>query len=417
MSTTEMDAPMGRLGRLLRAGIEHAPPDEQRFVVTTNTLAIVAGALALLNLPWALYFLPATRAVAVFMAIIVVFYAACPWLVSRGHALAARLLFNLLAVAGFGAMTLEYGTDTDIQILHLWVILAAFFIYPKREDGVRYAIVALAFACFAGSYAFLTDRPPRVRLEPELQAFVRFAALASFVALTFAILYYNQRFLRQAEAALARERARSESLLANTLPAPIVARLKAAPGEPIADAFPEATVLFADIVGFTKLASERSPASLIVLLNEIFSAFDRLVDTRGLEKIKTIGDAYMAVSGLPVTRPDHVATACAVAPEMIETLAKIAEAEDVDLQIRIGIHTGPVAAGVIGIRKFAYDLWGDTVNVASRMESHGVPGRVHVSRAVVDAMHDSDVAFTPRGVIEVKGKGPVETFFLGGTTD
>ena len=172
-------------------------------------------------------------------------------------------------------------------------------------------------------------------------------------------------------------------------------------------------MLFADLVGFTSLSLDRSPRELLELLNVVFSAFDGLVAELGLEKIKTIGDAYMAVAGVPVPRADHVQAAAALALRMQEEIRLLNARLGTAIQIRIGIHTGSVVAGVIGRHKFAYDLWGDTVNTASRMESHSLPGRIHISPAVeqrLRALHRC----VPRGEIEIKGIGPMATFFLEG---
>ena len=208
------------------------------------------------------------------------------------------------------------------------------------------------------------------------------------------------------------EREKSDRLLCNILPEPIAERLKQ--GEAlIADSFPEVTVLFADIVGFTPLSSDMSPNALVLLLNEIFTAFDQEVEAHDLEKIKTIGDAYMAVGGLPIPRPDHADAVADLAFGFQRRLAEINQKHQIDLKIRIGIHSGSVVAGVIGCSKFSYDLWGDTVNIASRMESHGVAGRIQVTRAVYDRLR-ARYDFQARAEIDVKGKGKMQTYFLTG---
>jgi len=208
------------------------------------------------------------------------------------------------------------------------------------------------------------------------------------------------------------EQAKSERLLLNVLPLSIAERLKQ--GEQvIADDFAEATVLFADLVGFTSFSAGRAPAGLVEMLNEIFSAFDAAAQELGLEKIKTIGDAYMAVGGVPVPQPDHAERAARLALRMLAEIDQFNRRRGIILQVRVGLHTGPVVAGVIGRHKFIYDLWGDAVNTASRMESHSVPGRIQVSAAVRDRLRDR-FRFEPRGPIEIKGRGPMETFFLLG---
>ena len=206
--------------------------------------------------------------------------------------------------------------------------------------------------------------------------------------------------------------AEAERLLLNVLPREIAARLRRGE-EPIADAHAEVTILFADIVGFTKLASEVDPVPLVGLLNDVFTEFDRLAERHGLEKIKTIGDAYMVVGGAPESRGDHAAAVARLALDMHAVLREVCQRRTIALDLRIGVHTGPVVAGVIGRSKFSYDLWGDTVNIASRMESHGEPGRVQISAATRAKLGEAFLA-EPRGTIVLKGRGPLETWWLTG---
>jgi class 3 adenylate cyclase len=212
--------------------------------------------------------------------------------------------------------------------------------------------------------------------------------------------------------ALQLEQERSERLLLNVLPAPIAARLKAGE-ELIADAFPDVTVLFADIVDFTRRSQRISPAQVVAALNELFSAFDQIAQRHGLEKIKTIGDAYMVAGGLPTPRPDHAQAIAEMALAMQAEVVRRADPGGQPLQVRIGIDTGPVEAGVIGTSKFSYDLWGDTVNTASRMESHGIPGCIQVTARTYQRLRD-DYRFQRRGPIQVRGKGEMATYLLLG---
>ncbi|GAB4278158.1 MAG: hypothetical protein Fur0025_04500 [Oscillatoriaceae cyanobacterium] len=218
----------------------------------------------------------------------------------------------------------------------------------------------------------------------------------------------EQAFLEQIQ----EEQAKSERLLLNIMPKAIAERLKQ--GEmTIADYFPDVTVMFADIVGFSQWSSLSSPSALVGLLNQIFSTFDDLTDKYGLEKIKTIGDAYMVVGGLPEPRADHATAVANMALDMLVAIGNFYSPIGDNLQMRIGIHSGPVEAGVIGLRKFTYDLWGDTVNVASRMESHSLPGCIQVSAATRSLLGDKYL-FEERGTIEIKGKGEMTTYFLLG---
>jgi class 3 adenylate cyclase len=211
---------------------------------------------------------------------------------------------------------------------------------------------------------------------------------------------------------LADEQEKSERLLLNILPEAIAERLKRGEST-IADSFADVTVMFADLVGFTKLSANLSPAQLVELLNYIFSAFDDLAEKYGLEKIKTIGDAYMVVGGLPTPRKDHAEAIAEMALDMLEKIAQIPTQDGQPLKIRIGINTGAVEAGVIGSKKFTYDLWGDTVNTANRMESHGLPNAIQVTKETYEKLYNK-YNLKERGIVDVKGKGPMVTYLLIG---
>lgn len=217
------------------------------------------------------------------------------------------------------------------------------------------------------------------------------------------------------ELALRLAQEKSDHLLLNILPAAIVENLKKGEGS-AAERFDSATVLFADIVDFTSLAARISPLELVNFLNQIFSTFDKLTEKHGLEKIKTNGDAYMVVGGLPLPMADHAEAIANMALDMQAAIAHFETDTGEPFQIRIGIHTGPVVAGVIGTKKFTYDLWGDTVNVASRMESQGLPGNIQVTTAIYEELKDRYV-FQERGAIEVKGKGETITYWLKAKKD
>jgi class 3 adenylate cyclase len=256
----------------------------------------------------------------------------------------------------------------------------------------------------AGRYASIDlDRPPGndsvERMKGILARFTREE-----------LLYDLERQVEERTADLARERERSERLLKNMLPEQIAERMKL--GETIADSH-TATVLFADLKGFTSWASNTAPGTVVTHLDRIFSEFDEIAHRHGVEKIKTIGDAYMAAAGLPVERVDHVDCVVQAALEIVGVLPRVSEEIGVPLDVRAGVHTGPVVAGVIGTKKHAYDIWGDTVNIASRLESHGVPGRVHVSETVHQAL-GKRYNCEKRGMIELKNRGELQTWFVNG---
>jgi class 3 adenylate cyclase len=218
---------------------------------------------------------------------------------------------------------------------------------------------------------------------------------------------------KQAEEALRLEQEKSEQLLLNILPEPIAIQLKQNQGA-IAEQFNEVTIMFADLVGFTPLSARLKPIELVNLLNDIFSTFDQLAEQLRLEKIKTIGDAYMVAAGLPLRRADHAEAIAQMALAIQAEVERFRSERGEPLQIRIGINTGIVVAGVIGTRKFIYDLWGDAVNVASRMESLGQPGSIQVTAATYERLKDKYV-FQKRGAIKVKGKGEMVTYWLIGS--
>ena len=224
------------------------------------------------------------------------------------------------------------------------------------------------------------------------------------------LLYDLERQVQDRTAELAYERERSDRLLKNMLPAPIAERMKG--GEIIADSH-DATVLFVDICGFTAWARRRSAREVVSILDYIFRAFDEVADRHGLEKIKTIGDAYLAAAGLPQAQFDHVDRAVRAGLDIVASLPALRADTGLEVSFRVGIHTGPVIAGVIGANKLFYDIWGDTVNVASRMESHGQTGLVHVSDDVRQLL-GARYRVEDRGVMEIKNRGQMRTWFVHG---
>lgn len=216
--------------------------------------------------------------------------------------------------------------------------------------------------------------------------------------------------INQLNLVLGNEQAKADNLLLNILPPGIAARLKEGEDK-IADYFEETTVVFTDIVGFTNLASLVSATTIVKLLNTLFSRFDGLLDHYPVEKIKTIGDSYMLASGIPTPQKDHALQAAAFAFAMLNELRRFVAETGYPISMRIGMHSGPVVAGIIGTRKFVYDLWGDTVNIASRMESHGQPGKIHCSETVYREL-SAVYKFERRGAIDIKGKGKMDTYFL-----
>jgi class 3 adenylate cyclase len=320
----------------------------------------------------------------------------------------AMLLFGLavnVVVLWIGAIARPAGFFLYTSYAILFVTLGPFI--AKMNVVTQLVYTGLTIALFFGFAGFVSHPEPAVAVSFG----VTLLSLGSIGALAARQeqLLARRMFLQRKE--IDAERAKSESLLLNILPTTVANRLKAEE-RAIADGFGEVTVLFADIVGFTKLSERLTPQELVRGLNDMFSEFDDLAEHLGVEKIKTIGDAYMAVAGLGGD-PDHAQQMAEMALGMLERVAKFGDRFGERLTIRVGINSGPVVAGVIGKKKFIYDVWGDTVNTASRMESHGMPGEIHVSdetRRLLGAAFVLD----ERGSIEVKGKGAMITWFLRG---
>jgi class 3 adenylate cyclase len=286
----------------------------------------------------------------------------------------------------------------------LWALVAVFgtLFFFSVNASIPWFIAFAGLTVLSGVIEPTLAQQPAPIPDPLRVAFfvlnVMGVALTAYVLLQYAVRARDQAF------------ARSEGLLLNVLPRTIAERLKRTPGV-IAESHPEVTVLFADVVAFTPFTERTPPERVVGALDEIFSAFDGLAQRHGLEKIKTIGDAYMVAAGLPLARADHAEAMAEMALDMLAEFTRVREALGLDLAIRIGMESGPVIAGVIGRHKFAYDLWGDTVNTASRMESYGVPGRIQVGEGAHQRLQDTH-RFEDRGEIEVKGKGRIHAYLL-----
>lgn len=277
----------------------------------------------------------------------------------------------------------------------------------------KYGMCLLQVLVFLGLYQFTVQgHSPVYGIKPlEVQALGIVNIITAFGVLTFFVTYYID-IAQRVEAALERAHDKSERLLQNVFPDVIAKRLKNRQST-VASRFSEASILFGDLVGFTELARDASPESVVTTLDDLFSQFDDLLEKHRVEKIKTIGDEYMVVSGIPEPEPEHADHVARFALDMMETLEEFNQRTGTDLDIRIGIHSGEVVAGVIGKKRFHYDLWGDSVNKASRMETYGVPGRIQITDETRDRL-DSSFQVEERGTIEVKGMGTVTTFFVNG---
>jgi class 3 adenylate cyclase len=333
------------------------------------------------------------------------------WLVAVFLAKSGRVLEGLLVISAevvaHAIFAVHYiGWHSGFQ-QYLITLAVAAFIVPRRQR-ISAALSAMAVAIYIVLY-FLYEQ--RVAIPGLIDLFYIPNTVVALLICITAMAYYT-RNLENTEIALADAHEKSENLLNNIMPTVIADRLKSG-SLTIADGFNEASVLFADIEGFTHFSEGHAPADVVKILNGIFSHLDMLVQKHELEKIKTIGDAYMVAAGIPVYRADHAEAIAAFALDVRKAFDEYTRANGIHLRLRIGINSGPVIAGVIGRLRFLYDLWGDAVNTASRMESHGIPGEIQVTEATYDILK-SKFNFEERGVIEVKGKGKMRTYFLRG---
>jgi adenylate cyclase len=325
-----------------------------------------------------------------------------PWLLLVGQVdiLLAPTL-SMIPLGGF----LESGG------VGLWGILAplAALVFSDVRSAARWYVAYLIVFLGTGIAGEVIGP-----IWPPLPSWFTSTMLALNIAvggtIVFTLLAVFARERGDALAALRLEQAKSESLLLNILPRSIADRLKAQT-QPIADQVGSASILFADVVDFTPWSERLSPAEVVGYLDHLFSHFDDLADRHGLEKIKTIGDCYMVAAGVPTPRPDHARALALMALDMLEAMRSDDEVGHLGLELRVGINSGSVVAGVIGRKRFLYDLWGDAVNTASRMESHGTPGRIQITRATYELLAD-EFECEPRGPIAVKGKGEIDAWYL-----
>jgi guanylate cyclase len=399
--------------QLARAGT--LPDDGTDEVVRKGTLTLAACLITLLAFIWVGIYgylgIWLSALIPLSYQVVVVISLAIFFRTKRFRAFRATQLAMMLVLPF--VLQWSLGGFAGGSVVALWAVIAPIgalmFIGLRQARPWFYGFAALIAVSGLLELVHALPRPA----IPEGVRLAFFLLNLGAVALTvFILLFYFVGEREKLKAALDAEHVRSENLLLNVLPAPVAERLKRSTGV-IADGFDSVTVLFADIVGFTPMSAALEPSEVVTLLNRVFTAFDQLVDAHGLEKIKTIGDAYMVAAGVPEPRDNHASAIADLALEMKVELVKVREAIHAPLEIRIGIDSGPVVAGVIGKRKFIYDLWGDTVNTASRMESYGTAGEIHVTERASKLLRESH-QLRDRGVVEIKGKGPMRTYFLEG---
>ncbi len=330
-------------------------------------------------------------------------------LLHRFGPLAAPLAFVAIAYGFIFWICSVVGTGGGVYLYYLTAAALGVLFVGTERTLIAVGLTALAAALIVAVHLVFPQSTGLLGPDALLYGFV--TNVVAGAAILFAVVHYAVRQIARAEAAAEREHERSESLLTNILPPRVAARLKDRVSADIADAYPEASILFADMAGFTARASDTAPEDLVRFLNGVFTKLDALVEKHGLEKIKTTGDAYMVVSGVPEPRANHAEALAELALEMGDALGGLVDPKGRAVPVRTGIASGPVVAGVVGTRKFFYDVWGDAVNVAARMEQTGEPGRIQVAPETYERLKDGFV-LEERGLIEVRGKGAMRTWFL-----
>ena len=400
------------LTRIARVGADSTDGDDLRLqkalLVGGSFMFIIAGAL------WGVaYFLfgePLAGAIPLSYAA-VSFVSVLIFTITRRYRFFRFSQLSLILLLPF-LLQVALGGFINSSAVILWSLICPFgaLLFDEPRRAPRWFLAYVCLVVVSGMiqpYVRLTNN-----LSSALVIFFFVANVGAVSTIAFVLLY---SFVRQKNVALRLvriEQEKSENLLLNILPKEIAAILKNE-NRTIADHFEGASILFADMVNFTPLSAAMAPVEMVDLLNEVFTYFDTLVEKYGVEKIRTIGDSYMVAAGVPRPRPDHAHVLARMALDMQTYVRTDPTCRSRKLDFRIGINSGPVVAGVIGRKKFIYDLWGDAVNTASRMESHGVPGRIQITRATYELIQD-DFMCEPRGTISVKGKGEMETWYLVG---
>ncbi len=399
-------APLSRLlSRYAAAGTAGYPPDTQRRLKILNMIALL---IVITTLVFA-----AQQAAADFdkmkpVIIINILLAAMAMMVPLAHRIsdiAGAILIAVAELAALLAFTAYFGRTAGTPLMYVAFSAAPFVVFGLKRMWLVLGTVLTALVLHL--YAYFTFHRSDAWLPMDdafLNANYVQGAITAF-GLIAASVYYAFSLAERAKA-------ETEAVLRNVLPDNVVERLKAVPDAAIADGFASASVLFADVSGFVAMARTLGPEKTVELLNKLVSRFDDLAERHGVEKIKTIGDAYMVASGVPEPRPDHAVALADMALDMIDATRDISIETNLPINIRAGMASGPMMAGVIGKRKFSYDVWGDPVNLASRLEQASLPGRILICPTCREAL-EGLFEMQPRGMIEVKGVGAQETWYLG----
>jgi guanylate cyclase len=399
---------------LARLALVGADPHDDEDTRASKALLVLISVLVLpISLLWGGLYLAfgAPSGLLAFVYFAVSLGAIAVFIRTRDFALLLRIeLLDILLAPNLSMIPLGgFITSTGVGV---WGILAPMgaLVFGGVRAGIRWYLAFLAVFLGSGVAGEVLGNISPLPAWFTTTMLALNIAVGGTMVFTLLALFAKQR--QDALRALQVAQDRAESLLLNVLPRSIADRLKA-DSQTIADQFSSASILFADVVDFTPFSERLPPAEVVGVLDHLFSHFDTLAERYGLEKIKTIGDCYMVAAGVPTPRPDHARALALMALDMLDAMRSSDEVGHLGLELRVGINSGPVVAGVIGRKRFLYDLWGDAVNTASRMESHGAPGRIQITRATYELLGD-DFECEPRGTISVKGKGEMEVWYVLG---
>ncbi|MGZ8409822.1 MAG: adenylate/guanylate cyclase domain-containing protein [Hyphomicrobium sp.] len=392
------------ISRLSQAGTSGYPPDIKRRLMILNLIAyLIVVSTLVYAIQHALLDYETYKPI-IWINLALVGAALAVPLAHRINDVAGALLIVVAEWAALLAFTRYLGHASGVHLQYFVGAAAPFVVFGLNRLWLVVPVILSGLALHLAAWFWFPEKAALIPADKEVIDSIYVQAAITTVGLIAASVYYAFRLAENAKA-------ETDNLLRNILPDAIVARLKAAPADRISDQFDDASVLFADISGFVALARTLGPADTVALLNEIVTRFDDLARGHGVEKIKTIGDAYMVAAGIPEPCDDHLHRLAGMGLSMLAAVSRVAGDRGIPLSIRIGIASGPVMAGVIGKQKFTYDVWGDAVNLAARLENLSEPGRILVCPRCKKLL-DHQFEFESRGQVEIKGLGPREAFFL-----
>jgi len=395
----------------LQTGTEHVSARQKQRIVLINVMMLATIILAYINAAFfALYSFQHLLFPITYLTIIASALLATPYLNAKNPYFGA--VYYLILWLIFGCLNvMTFGTESNVQFYFLAGAASAILILGIYQNLLSVFSIATQISLFV--YFDITTIPPAAYLDlPDwFYTGLNIAAILLSMMFIFCMIYYAFFQVHIAETALKKEYKYSEDLLANMLPTVIASKLKRAPNTVIAENHSCVTILFADIVGFTQRIEHHDPEELVSFLNTVFTEVDTLLCKHKLEKIKTIGDAIMVAGGMPNAQDDHAKRVALFALDIMQAAKTFTDTSNQALELRIGIHTGPAVAGVIGSQKPFYDVWGDTVNTAAHLETYGTQGKIHISSATKDKLGDT-FSYEPRGTIGLKGNSKLETWYL-----